>query len=155
MQRPRDVLDLMIAAVFERDVQLALRLLMGVVRNGDPAGRRQPLEARGDVHAVAQYIVTIDHDIANIDADAIEDALIIGQTGFPLAHRPLDIHRTFDRVDRAGEFHQHAIAGGFHDPPLVSGDFRVDQVCSMGALTRNRAGFIDLHMSRVADHIGR
>ena len=43
-------------------------------RNADAAGFGDALQSRGDVDAVAENVVALDQYIAEIDADAIEDA---------------------------------------------------------------------------------
>ena len=43
---------------------------MGVVGDADPARLRDPFQPRGDVDAVAEDIVVVDDDVADMNADA-------------------------------------------------------------------------------------
>ena len=63
-----------------------------------PPGSQNPLQPRRDVHAVAQYVVALDQDVAEIDADTIDDALRLRPPGVALDHQFLDHDRAFDGV---------------------------------------------------------
>ncbi len=67
---PRDVLERLLAAVLEGQLELAPQLLEHAIRDAEPAGRRQRLEACGDVHAVPEEPVAVDRHLAQVDADA-------------------------------------------------------------------------------------
>ena len=64
---------------------------------------RQGFESRGDVDAITENIVAVDHDIAEIDADTELDALFGWAIGIPLRHLLLHIDRAAHCVDDAGE----------------------------------------------------
>ncbi len=80
-----------------------------------PPGSAMPSEPRGDVDAVAENIVVVDDDVADMDADAEFDPLILRHGGVLLGHAALDLDRAARRVDGAGELDQHAVAGGLDD----------------------------------------
>ena len=71
----RDVLDRVLAQIARIRAHLALDLIAHHARERDAARRRQRLQPRGHVDAVAVDIVALDDDFAEIDADAIADAL--------------------------------------------------------------------------------
>ena len=48
------------------------------MRDGDAAGPGDAFEPRGDVDAVAEDVVVLDDDVAEIDADAEFDAPVLG-----------------------------------------------------------------------------
>ena len=60
-----------------------------------------------------------------------------------------------DRIDDAGEFHQHAVAGGLDDAAVVLGDAGVDQFAAVRFERRERADLVGAHQPAVADHIRR
>jgi len=73
----------------------------------------------------------------------------------PLGHRLLHRDRAAHRIDDAGEFHQHAVAGGLDDAALVLGDLRVDQLAAEGLEAREGAGLVLAHEPAVSRNIGR
>jgi hypothetical protein len=127
MHRAGDVLDLLLALVLEREVELVAHLIAHNPADADPAGFGQGLEARGDVDAVAVDVALIDDDVTDIDADAKLDAPIGGRSRIARSHFALHLDRTAHRVYHAAEFDQHAVAGGLDDPPTMLGNLRIDQ----------------------------
>ena len=57
----------------ERQVELALEMVVGGARDQHAAGLAQLLQPGGDVDAVAEQVVALDHHVAEIDADAEHD----------------------------------------------------------------------------------
>ena len=100
-------------------------------RDADAARRRQPLQPRRDVDAVAINIAAIGDHVAEIDADAKSQAALLGEVQIAVGHRALDFAGTAHRVDDAGEFRQHAVAGGLDDPAVMLADLRIDQFAQM------------------------
>ena len=76
-------------------------MVMDGARNADLARRGQLLQTRGDVHPVAIDIALLDDHIADVDADAESDALLLGQLPLALGHAPLDRRGTLDRIYNA------------------------------------------------------
>ena len=87
-----------------------------------PAGRRQGLQPRRDIDAVAVERAVLDDDVADIDADA-QLQPPPGRHGRVLARQPLlDRKGGLDGGDDAGELHQQAVAGGVDQPAVAPGD---------------------------------
>ena len=78
--RPGDVLQLLLAVVDKADIDPAFGILLDAGRHADAARLGQALEARSHVHAVAENVVVLDDDVADMDADAELDALGLGAT---------------------------------------------------------------------------
>src|SRR5262249_49382822 len=128
MHRPGDVLDLLLAQILKREVELVTHLIVHHPADANPARLGESFEARSDVDPVAVDVPLFDDDIAQIDADAKLDALICRDFVIALARGALDRHRTSHRFDDAGKFHQQSVAGGLDDAAFVLGYFRVDQL---------------------------
>jgi hypothetical protein len=84
-------------------------------------------------HAVAQQIVLVDDDVAEVDPHAEDDApfrrhpRLIGGDGS-------DGNRAPHRVDHGGELHQRAIAHQLDDAALVLRDERLGgSACALSA----------------------
>jgi len=73
-------------------------------RDHDAARRRLGLQSGRDVHAVAVEVVTLDNEIAQMNADAKHHRLGIGQTRVQLGGCLLELNRSAQGVDRAREF---------------------------------------------------
>jgi hypothetical protein len=61
-----------------------------------------------------------------MNANAELNAPILGHAGVPLHHRVLHFDGAPDRVDRAAELHNSAVAGALHYTPVMYGDGRID-----------------------------
>ncbi len=135
--RPADVLDGVFAEILEADVEPVADLFAHCGGDADAAGLRDRLETRGDIHAVAEDVVVLDDHVAEIDADAIQQATV--RAFVTLRHRTLKVSRATDCLGDALEFHQHSVAGGLDDAALAFRDGRVDQFLAHGPEARERA----------------
>src|SRR5215469_13145915 len=154
MDRPRDVLDALLAAVFELGVQPAADLIAHRGGYTDAAGLGERFQARGNIDAVAENIVVFDDHVAEIDADAKLDGTCCGDVRIAPRHSRLDLNGALDRVDHALELDQQPVTRGLNDASAVLGDRGIDQLQAMGLEPRQSAGFVDLHEAAVPDHIG-
>ena len=68
--RPGDVLDALLAHVLERVRQPVADLVAHRAGDADAAGLGQRLQPRRDIDAVAEDVVVLGDDVAEIDADA-------------------------------------------------------------------------------------
>ena len=85
--RPGDILNLLLAHVLEREGELVPHLIAHHAANADTARLRQGFEPSSDVDAVAEDVVPVDDDVAEIDADAKLDPRSTGTLGIALGHR--------------------------------------------------------------------
>ena len=128
---------------------------MHAARYANPSRRRDLLQAGGDVDAVAEDVVALDDDVADVDADAEGNAPILGYLGGAVSHRRLHLDRAAHSIDHARELQQQAVAGGLDDAAAVAGDRRVDDLLPKGFQRRQRAALVAAHQPRVARDIGR
>ncbi len=140
MDRADDVLDLPVAQILEGEAQLVLHVIAHGARDANAAGLGQSLQPRGDVDAVAEDILAVDDDVAEIDADAQVDAAIRRQVGVALGHAALNLDGAAHGIDDAGEFDEQPVARRLDDAALMLGDLRVDEVLAvrLEALQRSR-----------------
>jgi hypothetical protein len=66
----------------------------------------------------------------------------------------LHFNSTADRVDDAGEFREHSIAGILYDAPAMLPDLRIDEIAEMPSQPLMCALLIRSHQPRIAGHIG-
>jgi hypothetical protein len=112
------------------------------------------LQACGDVDAIAQHVLVLDHHIAQVDADPEADAAILRHIGLTSGQGDLDINGAPDGFDRAVELDEQAVAHGLDDPPAMPGDSWIDQGPSVGLQPRDRAFLVQPDQARVASHVG-
>ena len=143
----------MLAHRLEAEVEFGLDLIVDVARDADTARRGETLEARRHVDPVAEDIAVFQHDVADVDPDAILDAPILGLGRLTLGHPGLERDRAFDGIDCACELDQGAIAGELDHPSVMLGDQGLRQFDSMRLDPRKRAGFVGADQPAVADHI--
>ena len=78
VDRAGDVLDLLRAEILEREAQLVEDLIAHDAADADSAGLGQRFEARRDIDAIAEDVVAVDDDVADIDADPKIETLVGG-----------------------------------------------------------------------------
>ena len=103
-------------------------MVVGGAGDQHAAGLAQLLQPGGDVDAVAEQVVALDHHVAEIDADAEHDAPVGGRLGLALGDRLLDRDGAGDRVDHRAELDDRPVAHQLDDAALVLGEQRVDRL---------------------------
>ena len=92
--RLRDILNLTRSEVLECQWQLIADLLMHAAGNTDPARLSHRLQPDGDDDAVAIEVAALDHQVAQVDADAKRDASIVRDTAVRRCHLVLQLDCT-------------------------------------------------------------
>src|SRR5262245_55527872 len=83
------------------------------------------LKPGGDVDPIAEDVVALDDDVAEVDANAESNAAIFWNVDGLGDHRCLHLDRAAHGIDHARELQQQAVAGGLDDAAAVTGDGRV------------------------------
>jgi len=150
---PRDVFDALVAHVLEGEREPLADMVADSTRDADTARLSQRLQTRRDIHSVAEDVVLLDEDIAEIDAYAEPDPALLGHVGLAVGHPPLNLDRTSDGVDDALELRQEAIAGVLYNPAPVFLDLRIDQFPEMGLKPLMGPLLVSAHQARIPRHI--
>ena len=136
------------------EIEPALDLPVGVLGKANRAGRGDAFQPRGDVDPIAHQIaVALLDDVAEMNADAENDAAILGHAGVALDHGILNFDRAAHGVDDAAEFNESAVPGALDDPPVMHGDGRIDQIAAQRPQPRQDAIFVRAGEPAIADHI--
>jgi len=117
--RTRDVLYSLLAEIGESHRQFVPDLVVCCPRNTYTAGFAKRFQTSRDIDAVAKNIVAINDDVADVDSDSKYNLFFRGNTGVTPDHAALNLDRTTNGIDHAGEFDQHPIAGSFHDAAVM------------------------------------
>ena len=121
----RDVLDRLLAQEVGAERQLAPDLVVNAAGDVDAAGLGQRLQAGGDVDAIAEQVIALDHHVAEVDADPELEPPVLGQLAISGREFLLDLDRTSCGFDGARKLGQHAVPGAPDDPAVAAGDQRV------------------------------
>jgi len=81
-------------------------------------------------------------------------AALLREIQIAVGHRALNFARTTHRIDDAGEFCQHAVAGGLDDAAVMLADLRIHQLDEVRLQAFVRAFLIGAHQARIAHLIG-
>ena len=108
--------------------EFSTRMIQDSLGDTDAAGLGERFQPSGNVNAIAVDVVVIDHDIAEIDADADIDAGGRWLARIALRHAALEVNRTAHRIDDATEFDEYAVTNGFDDAAVMLGDLRIEQL---------------------------
>ena len=150
-----DVLQRLQPHVFAGDIDLAADLTPGVVGQADAAGLGNSLHSGGDVDAVAEDIVVVKDDIADVNADAEFDPPVRRDIGVLFGHRALDLDRAARPVHDARELGEQPVARGLDDAPVMGGNPGIDNFLPDRLEPRQRAFLVGAHQAAVAGDIRR
>ena len=150
-----DVFDGLLTHIVEFETELVLHLVVYNTRNHNAARIGKRFQPRRHVNAVAVNVVTIDDDIANINADAELDASLsryVGRLRSIIARwmstaKPYGVHHT-------NKFDKHAVPGGLHDATAMFGDLGIDQFLPMRLELAQRAFVVIAYQPAIASDIG-
>ena len=126
--RRGDVFDLMLAHRLQGEADLVAELVVDVARDADTARLGQLLHAIGDVHAIAEEVAALHDDVADIDADAELEPLVLGHRLVAPGDLLLDLDRAQAGFHGARELGDHAVAGAVEDAPAMGRDQPVDDL---------------------------
>src|SRR5262249_51950994 len=126
--RAGDVLDLLLAHVLKREIELVSHLLVRRRTDADPARLGERLQARSDVDAIAKDVALLDDDVADIDAHAKLDAALRRHAGIANDHFALHLDGAALGVDDTGEFDEETVAGRLDDATAVLGDLGIAEL---------------------------
>jgi hypothetical protein len=152
--RPFDVLERLLAEIDKIRINPAARVFVSGARNQHAARLAERLDPSGDVDPVAENVVALDQHVAEVDADAIDDAFRLGCIGVALGHQFLDRNGAFDGGDDGGKFQQQPVAHRFDDPAPERRQDRPARLTMLANAAR-RPRFVLTHQTRVADDVDR
>src|SRR5262245_66231002 len=95
-----DVLQVLRTAILDIEGEFSARMIQDSLGDADAAGLGERLDPSGNVDAIAVYVVAIDDDIAEIDADGDIEAGGFWLARIALRHAALEVGRA-----------EHCIAG--------------------------------------------
>ena len=97
------------------------------------AGFGDLLKPGSYVDPVAQNVISVDDDVAQVDANAEGDAAVFVDVTVAFGHALLHDNAAFDCRHDGRKFQQQSVAHGLDDTAAVAGDGVVDHFVAMGA----------------------
>ena len=119
----------------------------------DAACRSFPFQPRRYVHAVAIEIVTIDDQVAQVQAHTEHESSISRLVAVGLGHALLKLDSGAQRIDGAGELDQSPVAGQLDQTPSVFRHNRIEVFRAVLAQARQRPALVTPHQAGVADNV--
>jgi hypothetical protein len=153
LDRLTDILDLLWAEIDELHREFCPDIVSNNARHANPARLRKSFQPGRDIHGIAEEIVTLNDDVADVQPDP-EPHLLTGRSiSILLGYGLLNLDGTSHGINGAGEISDEAVASRVEDPASVRGDQAIDDdpVCGEGA---EGADLISPHETAVAFDIG-
>jgi hypothetical protein len=133
--------ELLFACVLKSNVELTLNVLLHAARHADAARFGKTFQTRCDIDAIAEDIIAIENNIANIDADTKLNSLLILRSGIPFCHSLLNFDGTAQRIYNTAKFCQQTVTSAFHYPTAIFLDFWIKKLATMG-FQANKCAFL-------------
>jgi hypothetical protein len=126
-----NIFEHLLSKVVEPEIEFVPDLIVDDPRHTDSARFGDPLQSGCYVDPITMNVLTLDDDVAQVDADPEYDPLVFRDRGIALGHPMLHRDRTGDRLDHAREIDQDAVAGRFDNAALVFGNRGVNEFTAM------------------------
>src|SRR6266478_2035319 len=118
-------------------------------RDANPARLRKSLQAGRDINGVAEEIVALHDDIADVQPDPKPHLLTGRSIRILPAYGVLHFDSAFNGIDGAGEIGDETIASRVEDPTAMRGDESIDND-PVGREGTKGADLIEPHQAAVA-----
>jgi hypothetical protein len=96
-----------------------LHLIVGLTRNANAAAVSNSFEAGGNIDAIAVEIISFDDDVAEMHTNAERHLPLALRAGVARSHGALNLSRTADAFDDAGELDEQAVPNQLHGTAAV------------------------------------
>jgi hypothetical protein len=100
---------------------------MRVVGDANASGFRDPFKSSRDVNAIAEDVVLVENDVADMNADAEFDPEVLSHIRAVHSDAALDFNRAARRIDRTGKLDQHSVARSLDNATTMRGDCGVNE----------------------------
>src|SRR5262249_45544462 len=132
---------------------LAADLTVNCLGEIDAARIGERLQPGSQVDAVAIGIATFDRDIAEIDANAQDDAAALRQIAVRRGHGSLPFNRGLHAVVRSANHYDPPVTRPLDDATVMAGDEGLQYFLPPRPESSQHAGVVVTHEPAIADHI--
>jgi hypothetical protein len=143
----------MSAEILEGESQLVFHMFVDASGYIDAATVCQGLQSRRNIDTVPEYLVAINHHVADVDANSKLHSMPLWQVKGPFAQITLYFNRGSYSLNGARKFGHYTVARAAKDSAAVLSD-QLRNCGETDAERDVRALLIDLHEGAVADNVG-
>jgi len=136
-------------------LNLATNLSVSIIGNANSTRLCDSFETHRNIDPVTKDIIVCDDNIADVNADAKFDPLVLRHIGIAFRHAALDFVGASDGIDHAGELNESAVPGILDDASVMLSDFGIEKRLSERFQLRQRAFFVDPYQAARARDIRR
>jgi hypothetical protein len=154
MDRPRDILQNLLAGVLDVERYLIARVIKDRLRDTYATGFCDALKPRRDVNVIPKNIMRLGDYVADIHAHAESNAIVFRIADCKFLDAGLELYSSSNRFDRAGKLGQEPVSGVLDYTAAVFGDCWVDGLSQERSQSGMRCLFVVVHEPRIASHIG-
>src|SRR5215467_2866255 len=142
---PGDVFDLLLPQIMKSKGKPIANLIVNRTGDEDPAWVGQCLNSRSDIDTIPVQIVIFDDHVAQIDPNPKVNTVMHLDAGVPPSYCLLNLDRTPHSIDYTGKFDQQAVPCGLDDPPMVLGNFGINEFATQSFEALEGAFFVRPH----------
>ncbi len=128
-------------------------MIVGGAGDQNAARLAKLLEASGDIDTISQQVASFDDYVAQIDADAKDDAPLGQDIRLPRGNRFLHGDRALDRIDDGGELGKNAISEQLDQAAIVFRQEWINDLAVNIVQCIDGADLVLLDKTRIADDI--
>jgi hypothetical protein len=118
----RNILEGLRSHIITDHIDLAPDLSISVIGHADTARHGYSFKAGGDVDSIAEDVVFIDDDVADVNAYAELDHLILRHDSILFGHAALDFNCAAHSINGAGKLDQQTVAGRLDNAAAMLGE---------------------------------
>jgi hypothetical protein len=150
-----NILEGLRSHIITGNLDLAPNLPIGIIGHEDAARFGDALKAGGNVDAIAEDVVVIENDVADVNADAEFDPLDLRHIDILFSHAALNFDGTAYGIHDAPELNEGAVPCILDDTSVMLNDFGIEKLLSKSFQLRQRAFFVDPYQAARASDIRR
>jgi hypothetical protein len=130
-------------------------LIVCGTRNADATRLGDPFKACRDIDAIAEDIAIVNDNVADVNADAEFNPLVLRHRGILLGHAALNVNGATYRIHGASKFDQHAVTGRFDDAASMGSYRGINEGLSNSLKPSQRNLLVGTHQAAIPGDIRR
>jgi hypothetical protein len=124
------------------------------IRDANIAGWTDGLEARGDVHAVAEEVFIVRDSVADVHSHSETDAPVTWHTAIKFWHTGLYLDCEANSRDYARKHHHQRVAGGVHDSSAITSEGGINKALAQRCQAGEGVSVVLADQAAEANHVG-
>src|SRR5262245_51757658 len=151
--RARNVLHMLLTAIIKWDVELSLQVIICGAGDKNSPRFANLLEAAGDVDAIAEQILTLHHNVPEINANAEDDGVLNWSADLCFCSSCLHRYRAGNRVNDRAKLRNDTVTHHLHDSAVMNCEQRVKDLATQSPHGGKSSSFIGFDQPRVTNDV--